>query len=90
MLNLYSCVLSDDTEEFIKIYELDDTKNFEFQIWYHVLRDETLPERIPLFNIKSINKIYTCYGCENDSPGQRDHMECGGCLHDKCYICKDK
>jgi hypothetical protein len=24
----------------------------------------------------------TCYGCIYDCPGQRDHMEIGGCLND--------
>ncbi len=24
--------------------------------------------------------ITSCYGCENDRPGQKDHMDVGGCL----------
>lgn len=33
-----------------------------------------------------------CEGCENDQPGQLEHMSCpNGCLHihENCDICKD-
>lgn len=44
------------------------------------------------YKLISIYTSSACYGCQNDRPGQYDHMECDtGCLHssDTCSYCEN-
>lgn len=36
----------------------------------------------PKYKAKSIKKLPSCEGCRYNAPGQKDHMQIGGCLYD--------
>lgn len=43
-----------------------------------------------MYSLSNIELAPQCFGCLNNRPGQRDHMECPtGCLHNKdyCHYC---
>jgi hypothetical protein len=62
-------------------YHIDRLKNKMCSIY----------EIVNKYTIKDVERAPNeCYGCLNNSPGQRDHMECStGCLHSKytCFYC---
>jgi len=49
-------------------------------------------EVVEMFTLFDIELVKQCYGCENNLPGQNEHMDCeGGCLHDAntCKYCTE-
>lgn len=35
-----------------------------------------------IYQVLSVKRISTCWGCRAECMGQRDHMDVGGCLYD--------
>ena len=82
--------------------DVSDIKNFRKFLPQHLKRlatdiDKlcenlvTISELATEYDIIGLYMTNACYGCQNDCPGQRDHMECDtGCLHDPqfCEKCR--
>ena len=66
----YMNLLYSDTEELIKEY--GNEKTAAKMIWRR---------NNPVYKCIDVKKV-KCYGCVNDCPDQRSHMDIGGCLYD--------
>ena len=75
--HVYTTFQTEDYESFDDILRKAKEKCME------AFEGECDIEDLIMSRFTQIRNENTCYGCVNDRPGQRDHMEIGGCLYQR-------